>query len=59
MTAGDRSVKAQFKAADRAGAADALVVGEEWGEGRVTARDLATGEQHSVAVEEIERWLKR
>jgi histidyl-tRNA synthetase len=59
MTAGDRSVKAQFKAADRAGAANALVVGEEWDEGRVTARDLATGEQHSVGVEEIETWLKR
>jgi histidyl-tRNA synthetase len=59
MTAGDRSVKAQFKAADRAGAANALVVGEEWDEGRVTARDLATGEQQPVAVEEIETWLKR
>jgi histidyl-tRNA synthetase len=59
MTAGDRSVKAQFKAADRAGAANALVVGEEWDEGRVTARDLATGEQQPVAVEETETWLKR
>ena len=59
MTAGDRSVKAQFKAADRAGAANALVVGEEWDEGRVTTRDLATGEQQQVALEEIETWLKR
>ncbi len=58
-TVGDRSVKAQFKAADRARAAYALVVGEEWDEGRVTARDLATGEQFSVALEEIETWLKR
>jgi histidyl-tRNA synthetase len=57
--AGERSVKAQFKAADRARAANALVVGEEWTEGRVTARDLATGEQQPVAVEEIETWLKR
>lgn len=57
--AGERSVKAQFKAADRARAAHALVVGEEWNEGRVTARDLATGEQQPVAVEEIETWLKR
>jgi len=55
--AGERSVKAQFKAADRARAANALVVGEEWNEGRVTARDLATGEQQPVAVEEIETWL--
>ena len=59
MTIGDRSVKAQFKAADRAGAANALVVGEEWDEGRVTARDLATGEQRQVALEEIETWLRR
>ncbi len=59
MVAGDRSVKAQFKAADRAGAANALVVGEEWDEGRVTARDLATGEQRQVALEEIETWLRR
>ncbi|MEN8233886.1 MAG: histidine--tRNA ligase [Actinomycetota bacterium] len=59
MTAGDRSVKAQFKAADRALAANALVVGEEWDEGNVTARDLTTGEQLPVALEEIEAWLKR
>ena len=59
MVAGDRSVKAQFKAADRAGAANVLVVGEEWDEGRVTARDLATGEQCQVALEEIETWLRR
>ena len=59
MTAGERSVKAQFKAADRAGAANALVVGEEWEEGRVTARDLATGQQDSVVIEEIETWLRR
>ena len=57
--AGDRSVRAQFKAADRARAASALVVGEEWNEGRVTARDLATGEQQPIAVEEIETWLTR
>jgi len=57
--AGDRSVKAQFKAADRAGASNALVVGEEWDEGGVTARDLATGEQRTVALEEIETWLRR
>ncbi|MEA2022901.1 MAG: histidine--tRNA ligase [Actinomycetota bacterium] len=59
MTVGDRAVKAQFKAADRAGAANALVVGEEWDEGRVTARDLTTGAQRLVVVEEIETWLRR
>jgi len=58
MVAGERSVKAQFKAADRAGAAYAVVVGEEWDEGRVAARDLATGVQDVVALQEIETWLR-
>lgn len=57
--AADRSVKAQFKEADRARAAHALVVGEEWDAGRVVARDLTTGDQQLVAVEEIETWLTR
>jgi len=55
---GRRSVKAQFRAADRRKSAAALVVGDEWGEGKVTARDLTTGDQEQIAVEEIERWLK-
>ena len=59
LTMGDRSVTAQFKAADRARAANALVVGEEWEDGRVTARNLATGEQVTVALEEIDTWLRR
>ncbi len=57
--AGGRSVKAQFKAADRANAAHAFVIGEEWDNGRVMARDLATGDQQPIAVEEIETWLTR
>ncbi|HEV3401775.1 MAG TPA: histidine--tRNA ligase [Acidimicrobiales bacterium] len=45
----DRSMKAQFKASDRSGAALALVVGErEAAEGTVTVRDLATGDQEVV-----------
>ncbi len=45
----DRSMKAQFKAADRSGAALALVVGErEAAEGTVTVRDLTTGDQDVV-----------
>jgi histidyl-tRNA synthetase len=45
----DRSMKAQFKASDRSGAALALVVGErEAAEGTVTVRDLTTGEQEAV-----------
>jgi histidyl-tRNA synthetase len=54
----DRSVGAQFKAADRRSAAMALVVGDEWAEGRVTARDLETGVEEGIALEELERWLK-
>ena len=44
-----RSMKAQFKAADRSGARLALVVGErEVADGTVTVRDLATGDQEVV-----------
>ncbi|MDQ4070318.1 MAG: histidine--tRNA ligase [Actinomycetota bacterium] len=44
-----RSMKAQFKAADRSGAALALVVGEsEAAEHTVTVRDLVTGDQETV-----------
>jgi histidyl-tRNA synthetase len=55
---GRRSVKAQFRAADRRNSAAALVVGDEWRDGKVTVRDLTTGDQEQIAVEEIERWLK-
>ena len=54
----ERSVSAQFKAADRRSAATALVVGDEWADGQVTARDLDTGMEQSVALDEIEQWLK-
>ena len=44
-----RSMKAQFKAADRSGAKVALVVGErEAADGTVTVRDLVTGDQEVV-----------
>jgi histidyl-tRNA synthetase len=45
-----RSMRAQFKAADRSGAALALVVGErERSDGTVTVRDLSTGDQETVS----------
>ncbi|MDP8969066.1 MAG: histidine--tRNA ligase [Actinomycetota bacterium] len=45
-----RSVKAQFKVADRAGARWALVVGrEELERGTVTVKDLRNGQQREVA----------
>jgi histidyl-tRNA synthetase len=56
---GRRSVKAQFKQADRRAAAAALVIGDGWTEGRVEAKDLATGAQESIAVEEITSWMQR
>jgi histidyl-tRNA synthetase len=46
---GARSMKAQFKAADRSGARLAVVVGDrEAGAGAVTIRDLRGGEQETV-----------
>ncbi len=55
----ERSVSAQFKAADRRSAAAALVVGDEWSNGEVTARDLTTGNQETIALEDIEQWVRR
>jgi histidyl-tRNA synthetase len=47
----DRSAKGQFKQADRAGARYALVIGdEELASGVCSLRDMATGEQRSVAM---------
>jgi histidyl-tRNA synthetase len=53
-----RSVKAQFKVADRRGAKTALVVGQEWKNGEVTVKDLATGEQSVRRTKEIAAWLQ-
>ena len=44
-----RSVKAQFKAADRRQAHSAIVVGDEWDAGEVTIRDLAQGRESRVS----------
>ena len=59
MELAERSVSAQFKAADRRSAAAALVVGDEWSNGEVTARDLETGNQETIALEDIEQWVRR
>ncbi len=56
MDLGNRSVKAQFKVANRRAAAVAAVVGEEWDAGKVTVKDLATGTEEVVATEEVGRW---
>jgi histidyl-tRNA synthetase len=55
---GERSVKAQFKAAGRRGAAAVAVVGQEWEQGRVTVRLMATGEETIVASKEVAAWLR-
>jgi len=55
----DRSVKAQFRAANRRGASGVLVVGDEWTEGRVVAKDLTTGSQEVIDVEEVAAWTRR
>ncbi len=58
MTDTQRSVKAQFKEADRRRSVSAAVVGDEWNQNTVTIRDLATGEQSLIGVKEIAEWLK-
>lgn len=55
---GGRSVKAQFKAADRRNAAAALVVGEEWEQGEITAKQLASGLEERVERRHIVEWLQ-
>lgn len=55
---GGRSVKAQWKAADRSGAAVTVMVGrDELARGAVAVKDLATGEQVEVSREDLVAWL--
>ena len=58
MTDRPKSIKAQFKDADRARAGAVFVIGAEWDEGAVTAKRLDTGEQGVIAVKEIDAWLR-
>lgn len=53
-----RSLKAQFKAADRRGAVAVIVVGDEWESGQVVAKRLDDGSQVVIGSEEIVTWLK-
>lgn len=51
---GGRSLKAQFKHADRAGARYAVVVGaRDLADAKATVRDLRTGDETTVAVSEV------
>ncbi len=56
---GGRSLKAQFRAADRRGAAAVVVVGSDWEHGQVTCRRLDTGEEQTIRIEEVPGWMKR
>ena len=54
-----RNLKAQLKQADRLAARYALLIGDdEMASGTVTVRDLATGEQQSVARADLVEALK-
>ena len=55
----NRSVKAQFRAADRRGASGVLVIGDEWVEGRVVAKNLMTGIQEVIEIKEVRAWTQR
>jgi histidyl-tRNA synthetase len=55
-----RSMKSQFKSADRSGAAIALVVGDaEVGAGTVTVRDLRAGDQETVDRADVVEHLRK
>jgi histidyl-tRNA synthetase len=58
MTDVMRSVKAQFKEANRSAAAHAVIVGEEWQSGFVAVKNLSTGDQQDIPVKEIGQWLQ-
>ncbi len=56
----DRSMKAQFRAADRSGARLALVVGErERGDATVTVRDLTEGDQETVSRHDVVAYVRK
>jgi len=57
--AGERSVKAQFKAADRRDAAVVAVIGAEWSEGKVTVKDLSSGEERLVVAGDLPGMVER
>jgi histidyl-tRNA synthetase len=57
---GSRAMKGQLRAADRAGARYALILGErEVANGSITVRELASGEQEAVRSDEVVAWISR
>jgi len=57
--ASERSVKAQFRAANRRDAAAVVVVGDEWDSGNVVVKVLATGQETTVAVQHLAAQLEQ
>ena len=57
LVAGERSVKAQFKAANRRDAAAAVVIGDEWDDGMVTVKDLSSGDEIVLAAGDLPNWV--
>ncbi|HVM39261.1 MAG TPA: His/Gly/Thr/Pro-type tRNA ligase C-terminal domain-containing protein, partial [Acidimicrobiia bacterium] len=56
---GGRSVKAQWKAADKSGARFGVMVApDELTRGTLVVRDLAAGEQREVARDEAAGWIR-
>ena len=58
LVAGRRSVKAQFRAADRRDAAAAIVIGSEWDAGLVTVKELSSGDERTMPAGEVVAWVK-
>jgi histidyl-tRNA synthetase len=57
---GARAIKGQLRAADRRGAAYAAILGmRELAEASVTMRDLSSGTQEPVGLEDVATWISR
>jgi histidyl-tRNA synthetase len=56
---GERSLKSQLKSADKAGVAYTLILGDqELANGVVLARDMASSQQQTVALNDVVTWLR-
>ena len=59
LTPGDRSFKAQLKAANRINAAYAIILGDdEVAANQATVRDMESSQQEAVSLTELVEWLK-
>ena len=55
---GDRGLRAQMRAANRLNAAYAVIIGEEeLASRRAMVRDMASGQQYELPIDDIEDWL--